>query len=690
MKKFALNLKIILVVGVIFTACIIIFWVYASGKMMDISKGNARESLKNVTSSAATSIEQYVQNELTFVEGYRWTSEIQALIKGDLSARALQEAEDITLVYSSKKKYIEGLFYMSPDGIVRTHTIPAVVGMDLGSSSADTWTEEYTMATASVSSATSDIVLSAGVSLAKDDGTYGGMIMVATYTNGLNDLLDGIMKSNPLYKEMTLVMPWSFASSASSVVYAADKSKVAQEYTEGPLLDLVTAYAGMQSGAEDAEPYAGPTADLITYKDAATGKDMVGYYMILEDFGWILYVEGEQDMIFGEAQRSSNSLLVATLITLVAGVAGILAFVTFLLKPLTNVEGELKRVATLDFTDNGELQKYANRNDEVGTIAGAAMSLKDAVRDTMALVGNSAGKMGTNSKALVDTSKLLSNFTEESMAVTEELYARIEQTNESVRKTEEEINKVTGLVKDVNDKVDAGEKLSKDLIKKTGVVTKEVEGKLEASREKINETRTNVYDAVESLETVKKINDLASAILDITSQTNLLSLNASIEAARAGEAGRGFAVVASEIAKLATESQETAGRIQDIVAESNIAVEKVRTSVEAVMKFVLEDVEGEFKSFGESSRSYGTDIEGIMHSIDEIGGAMDNLKASVDDIGKFIREVSNCADNNHAGVQQIVDKNVGTTKVVEDINVIIDSERESAGNLNDMVGRFKI
>ena len=167
-------------------------------------------------------------------------------------------------------------------------------------------------------------------------------------------------------------------------------------------------------------------------------------------------------------------------------------------------------------------------------------------------------------------------------------------------------------------------------------------------------------------------------------------MNASIEAARAGEAGRGFAVVASEIAKLATESQQTAGRIQDIVAESNVAVEKVRNSVEAVMKFVSEDVEGEFKSFGESSRSYGTDIGTIMASIDEIGGAMDELRNSVDDIGKYIREVSNCASNNHDGVQQIVDKSIGTTKVVEDINVIIDSERESANGLNDMVGQFKV
>jgi methyl-accepting chemotaxis protein len=60
---------------------------------------------------------------------------------------------------------------------------------------------------------------------------------------------------------------------------------------------------------------------------------------------------------------------------------------------------------------------------------------------------------------------------------------------------------------------------------------------------------------------VKGLADLTDVIRDIARQTEILAINAAIEAARAGSAGRGFAVLAGEVRRLATQSNESAVRI---------------------------------------------------------------------------------------------------------------------------------
>ena len=64
---------------------------------------------------------------------------------------------------------------------------------------------------------------------------------------------------------------------------------------------------------------------------------------------------------------------------------------------------------------------------------------------------------------------------------------------------------------------------------------------------------------------LEKINELTNTIMEISSQTGLLALNASIEAARAGEAGKGFSVVALEVGKLAKSCTDLNNRITSTV-----------------------------------------------------------------------------------------------------------------------------
>ena len=75
-----------------------------------------------------------------------------------------------------------------------------------------------------------------------------------------------------------------------------------------------------------------------------------------------------------------------------------------------------------------------------------------------------------------------------------------------------------------------------------------------------------VNHAVEhNTQSVQQIAEKVSIIDDISSQTNVLALNASVEAVRAGKSGKGFSVVASEVRKLAEISKYSAQEINDLV-----------------------------------------------------------------------------------------------------------------------------
>ena len=134
---------------------------------------------------------------------------------------------------------------------------------------------------------------------------------------------------------------------------------------------------------------------------------------------------------------------------------------------------------------------------------------------------------------------------------------------------------------------------------------------LVTSVDKINITKQDIETAIDKLNALMKINEMANQIVQITKQTNLLSLNASIEAARAGDAGRGFAVVASEIGNLANSSSRTASEIQHLVEESNLSIEMVRECFNDIIQFMEKDVATEFESFVNLSKGYSTSVETI-------------------------------------------------------------------------------
>ena len=92
------------------------------------------------------------------------------------------------------------------------------------------------------------------------------------------------------------------------------------------------------------------------------------------------------------------------------------------------------------------------------------------------------------------------------------------------------------------------------------------------TNQSVEHTKNQMSKAVIAMKDIseasEKIQKIVQALDDITSETSLLSLNASIEAARAGEAGRGFAVVAENVSKLADESSKSTETITHLIEDA--------------------------------------------------------------------------------------------------------------------------
>ncbi len=268
---------------------------------------------------------------------------------------------------------------------------------------------------------------------------------------------------------------------------------------------------------------------------------------------------------------------------------------------------------------------------------------------------------------------------------------------ESMRMSKEMVGDVAGIADEARSKAEAVKEHADEQsehIKEISSNTAEINAKNRKTREGIRETIASesavLEEHIRRSEKVHEILDLTDAIIGISSQTQLLALNASIEAARAGEAGKGFAVVAQEISNLSIETETTAKKISDINNFTVQTIEELIKTSKEMMEFMDRQIAEGFDSMIESNDEFANEIEKLSESMGYFSEVSKELASSMDQVDEDIRQLSETVNAQNEGINEVAGVADAIVSNMLEIRREEEESQQISNNLSENINHFRL
>ncbi|UJW56332.1 methyl-accepting chemotaxis protein [Bacillus sp. A116_S68] len=419
-------------------------------------------------------------------------------------------------------------------------------------------------------------------------------------------------------------------------------------------------------------------------------KILVGYAPI-EGTNWVLAIEVDEADLLAELVQLRTILLVVSVFLLIVAIVATYFVSNTISKPLMTATGEIERLANYDLSEasNSALEKYAGRQDEIGTIIQSLTNMRRNLVGLIQMTGQLSEQVSAASQQLTATSQHSSNASGEVSSAIEDIASGASAQASDTEKGSEQVQELGALM-------DNNKSLVTTVMDATGHVSELKNDGLESLRDLVEKTEVNTKSIKEIKEMIvttdasaEKIASASQMIRGISEQTNLLALNAAIEAARAGEAGQGFAVVANEVRKLAEQSNDFTEEIVTIIQE---LTEKTKNSVKT-MNLVDENTSSQLTSL-ETTNAQFTGIDGAVEKMKQ---AMTNMLESdhlmqdkKEEIIHLINNLSAISEQNAASTQEATASVQEQTASMAEIAHSSEELAKLAEKMQESISKFKL
>ena len=436
---------------------------------------------------------------------------------------------------------------------------------------------------------------------------------------------------------------------------------------------------------ENEDPAADDIVLQASYTMRAEGRDCAITAMTDRITGWRL-------LGCISDQENQKNLININIGTLMAGVIGlifgcVIAVLTALSfnREIKKLQNATHRVAGGDFSEKIKVTRSdefgvleTNFNGMMDDVSGLIHAVEDKSNHILEVAGGISEVAGNTKTTIEQVTQAIDSVAQgavQQAESTQEANTEVEHLKNSLDETKEYVSGMNGMTEKANEVSTEGIESVKDLIEKSGKTAEKSKVSLEVMNEMV--------------ESIDKIFYISDTIADITSQTNLLSLNASIEAARAGEMGKGFAVVADEIRKLADESKESTDEIKKIITEiteKSKLVESTMQENEVLQTEQQEAINRTEEIFGEIMKQ----IEMLGSGMERINALNDTMSANKDLVVDKMGTIASVSEQSAAATEEVNASTEQVNVTMEEISEHTETLQAIAKDLMETINRFKL